>query len=188
MSTPSQPGAYTPPPALQPTNNDVYSRMVKNAVDATIEDVIFIDASVPNEAADVCTCGNCGTADFELVGQEPGANLSGAPLIYIETRSDSDPLLLDEMTISADLETLTPARNVTTDLTSPSSTTSAIEFYDEESDGTLAGMIFSAAPRSDVGEPDKDHDDDDYLTSFNPSGFNPFDPAIDENTNLSINL
>jgi len=180
MSTPVQPVTQPSTPAFQSTNTDVYSRMVKNAVEGVIEDVILIDASTPSDAAETCACGNCGKADFELVGDSAESKLAGAPLFYIETRSNSDPLMLDELTISADLESLTIPRNVTTELPLQQVLASSLDDETFNDVDTLAQMIFAAAPArtSPIN--------DDYSASFNPSNFDPFDPHIDENTNLSI--
>lgn len=182
MSTPFQPVTQPPSPALQSTNNDVYSRMVKSAVDEMIEDVILIDAA-PSEVAEaeVCTCGNCGNGDFQLIGDNSNTKLAGAPLFYIETRSNADPLVLDELTISADLETLTLPRNVTTELPMQPVLASSLDDETFNEMDTLAQMVFAAVPSKPASAADED-----YTTSFNPSNFDPFDPHIDENTNLSL--
>lgn len=180
MSTPLQPVTQSSNPAFQANNSDVYSRMVKNAVEDVIEDVILIDASSPSDAAEICACGNCGKADFELVGDSEESKLAGAPLFYIETRSNSDPLLLDELTISADLESLTLPRNVTTELPLQQVLASSLDDETFNEMDTIAQMIFAAAPAQTSPI------DDDYSASFNPSSFNPFDPHIDEDTDLSI--
>lgn len=195
MSTPLTPGAInSPAPAMQ-SSNDVYARMMQSAVASAIEDVILVDGSDPAEAADTCTCGKCGIEDFEIVETQPYAKLGGAPSLYIETRSGADPLVLDELAISADLEVLTPKRNVTV----PDGTMKTYNPQDfGDADGTFPGnesylgedpnqgvsfadMIFTA-PLADTSSAA----DEDYLSSFDPSGFNPFDPQIDPNAILTV--
>lgn len=90
-----------------PQPNDVYSRMLKSAVEAAIEEVILVDEQ---SAVSECTCGQCGTEpqDERRKVESARSDLGGAPFLYIETRIDSDPIVLDEHTIAADIERIAP--------------------------------------------------------------------------------
>jgi len=148
------PQGINTPTAIQATT-DVYSKMLKSAVEAAIEDIILVDESQSNPTNE-CTCGQCGAADLVLVEDSgPARSLAGAPMLYIEARANSAPLVLDEHTVSADIERIAP-RWVQTPLA-----------VSKDNDVEIC-----MAPTAEMLM------DEDFLASINPQSFDPFDPGV----------
>lgn len=93
----------------QTTNLDVYARVMQS--NQAIEDVFIIDGvDVTETESKACTCGMCDAPSDAVIDFESDqkSKLAGAPMLYIETRANADPVVLDEFGISADIEIISP--------------------------------------------------------------------------------
>lgn len=164
MATTVPPAGLNTPTGAQAATDDVYSRMLRSNVQSAIEDIILVDEQDP-DAPSVCTCGMCETDENGLLLTDSSTagrnNLGGAPIYYIETRADSDPVVLDEYAIAADIETISPH------LIAKSDAIPDAEIVDSEPVYTAPGLE------------DLLSDDDE---AFDPAAFDPFDPGIDQSS------
>ncbi|GEM_PF-1559234 len=171
MSTPvPRAGLNTPSGAAQAASIDVYARVMQG--NSVIEDIIFIDGAENNTAdTQACTCGMCDADADVLIDFEAGSNnrtkLAGAPMLYIETRANADPIVLDEYSVAADIEIISPRMIARTEntmtITSPRLDLPSTQW----STVSLASMI-----------------DATLAASFDPNTFNPYDPGIAVATDL----
>src|SRR5579885_298038 len=137
-------------PASQPKADNVYSLVLKEAID----DLALIEQPVAQ-----CTCGKCGIApnepDAMVVGDYDedwnGSLLSGAaPMLFVEVRANSDPIVLDEETVHSGSMVLASG------------------------DATTSG----AAPESAGNRSPSPMLEALGLTEFDIDNFNPFDPHL----------
>jgi hypothetical protein len=167
-STVPQAGSNTPTRAQTAPIDDVIARVMQSSVNSGIEDIIIIDGAdqveeVPSEA---CTCGMCGVVEDELIdfnATDIRSTLAGAaPMLYIETRANSLPLVLDEYTIAADIEIISPKMISQTDNPTAETTRLMDAPYPNWSQVSLASVI------------------DQFVstTNFDPNSFDPYDPGI----------
>jgi len=169
MSTTVPQAGPNTPSGAQTANFDVYARVMQsNSV--IIEDVFIIDGAVGQDAApQVCTCGMCDADSASLIDfdADPKSKLAGAPMLYIETRANADPLVLDEYGISADIEIISPRMIARTEsqttVTQPLMDTPAQQW----SQVSLASLI-----------------DQTIASNFDPLTFDPYDPGIAVATDL----
>jgi len=167
MSTPVPPAGLNTQVGAQTTNLDVYARVMQS--NSAIGDVFIIDGEdARSTQPQVCTCGMCDKGSESIIDFESDqkSKLAGAPMLYIETRADSDPVVLDEYGISADIEIISPRMIAKTDLpesSKPMMDTPAPQW----SQVSLASLI-----------------DETIAASFDPLTFDPYDPGIAVATDL----
>ncbi len=137
-------------------STDIYQRVLMRNVEAAIEDIILIDEpSSPSALLPKNTSMFSPMGDLEI-----DDNPSVMPMLYVESRADSDPIVLDEDAVAVGLE----------DFVDRSPTVQNIPGFD-----TL-GMIIEGELREDPIVPN----------SFDPSTFDPFDPCIDDLMSLAL--
>lgn len=164
MSIPVPQAGSSTPTGTQTASLDVYAHVLQR--NSAIEDVFIIDGPVQDAGPQVCTCGMCDAdansnslIDFD---SDTRSKLAGAPMLYVETRLDSDPVLLDESGVSADIEIISPrmiarTENPVTAESKPQSDSQGAQW----SHVSLAALI-----------------DETLASSFDPSTFDPYDPQI----------
>ncbi len=168
MSTSVPQVGINTPAGAQTSSLDVYARVMQS--NKVIEDVFIIDgADVQDGGSQACTCGMCDAPSESVIDfdSDQRSKLAGAPMLYIETRANSDPVVLDEFGISADIEIISPRMIAKTDMP----------------ENTTAPRMDSPSPRW-VQVSLASLIDDTLASNFNPHTFDPYDPGIAVATDL----
>ncbi len=137
---------------------DIYQRVLMRNVESAIEEIILIDE--PSSASTLLSRGTSHLSAISNLEIEDD-NSSLMPMLYVEARADSDPIVLDEDSVAAGLEDFVDRRPSVQKITG----------FD------AIGLTI---------EGDELPEDPIVPNSFDPTTFDPFDPCIDDLMALAL--